>query len=518
MPMYASPARIVLAVLAFLVLSACTLVESPAPSASDGGAATDAPTATAEASPTATPSPTPSPDVEVPLAVVTGYTNLKSDITEAEVSAATDADTLIQNCELFTAVNPVPRCLNTDEIIPHLKANPQDLAFLPWSLVTPEVKVLPVDGADPFGSADARGAAYPFTTTVSPELGWEPYDVSRIRTMISPGNMCHDRGPAYAAITLGRGWDWVFGGGTAVYNGFNPEGGVSTVNVVPTGNEGAMAELLRSGDVTIAEIECPFVNDWTVNNGTIFSLDPATIPLLRDTYGADVVIFAANHPFDQGTDGFIESLEHFEANGLPYAGAGRNLEEALTPATVEVNGLTFGFTGHNEIPGPIPAGPNQPGVLWLTDEYHVTESVRRAREVADVVICVPQWWGGEEYHYDWRPSQRQQQDAYFEAGCDHVLGQGTHYAGPMDLDIDAEGKARLTVMSSGNFLFGQGWSQDTQEGVVFELTFRDTDLVQARMHPYVTMDQAQTNLLDPEGDGRYVLQRIFEHSAADLAD
>ena len=514
------PGRVGATTLAFLVLSACTLVESPAPAGSAGATAADTPAPATSGTPTASPSPTPEPDVEVPLAVVTGYTNLKSDITAEEVEAALLADTLINTCppRPLGAVDPEPRCLNADEVIPHLKANPQDLAFLPWNLVTPEVKVLPVDGADLFGSEEARTQPYPYTVTVPADFGWEPYDVSRIRTMISPGNMCHDRGPAYAAITLGRGWDWVFGGGTAVYDGFNPEGGVSTINVVPTGNEGAMAELLRGGDVTIAEIECPFVEDWTVNNGTIFSLDPATIPLLRDTYGADVILFAANHPFDQGVEGFIESLEYFEANGIPYAGAGRNLEEALTPATVEVNGLTFGFIGHNEIPGPIPAGPDQPGVLWLTDEYHVTESVRRAREVADVVICVPQWWGGEEYHYDWRPSQRQQQEAYFEAGCDHVLGQGTHYAGPLDLDVDEEGKARLTVMSSGNFLFGQGWSQDTQEGVVFELTFRDTDLVQARMHPYVTMDQAQTNLTEPEGDGRYVLERIFEHSAADLND
>ncbi|HSK92747.1 MAG TPA: CapA family protein [Candidatus Angelobacter sp.] len=500
-----------------LLLAACTATSSPDASPSLDSPS-DTPSLTATPAPTPTPEPTPEPDIEVPLAVVTGYTNLKSTITADEVAAAIEADTMIQNCELFPAANPGPRCLPADEITAHLGASPTDLAMLPWHLVTPIVKVLPVDGADLFGSEEARTSPYPYVASVSPDLGWEPYEVERIRTVISPGNMCHDRGPAYAAITLGRGWDWVFGGGTAVYDGFNAPGGVSTINVVPTGNEGAMAALLRSGDVTIAEIECPFVDDWTVNNGTIFSLDPATIPLLRDTYGADVILFAANHPFDQGTEGFIESLEHFEANGLPYAGAGRNLEEALTPATVEVNGLTFGFTGHNEIPGPIPAGPNQPGVLWLTDEYHVTESVRRAREVADVVLCVPQWWGGEEYHYDWRPSQRQQQEAYFEAGCDHILGQGTHYAGPMDLEFDESGRARLTVMSSGNFLFGQGWSQDTMEGVVFELTFRDADLVQARMHPYVTMDQAQTNLLDPEGDGRYVLQRIFEHSADDLAN
>ena len=70
------------------------------------------------------------------------------------------------------------------------------------------------------------------------------------------------------------------------------------------------------------------------------------------------------------------------------------------------------------------------------------------------------------------------------------------------------------MVSSGNFLFGQGWSQETQEGVVLELTFRDTDLVQVRMHPYVMMDQAQTNLTDPEGDGHYVLERVFEASGA----
>jgi Bacterial capsule synthesis protein PGA_cap len=499
------------AIAAVLFVTACTAVQqTPSANPTSPTAGSSEPPA-----PTATPTPTVAPDVEVPLAVVTGYTNLKSDITAADVEAARDAGTLIQPCE---ADPSVAGCLPAAEIVAHVKANPTALAMLPWNLVTAEVKALPVDGADLFGSEEARTKPYPYTATVSPELGWEPYDASRIRTVISPGNMCHDRGPAHAALVLGRGWDWVFGGGTAVYNGFNPPGGISTINVVPNGDEGAMAALLRSGDVTIAEIECPFVNDFTVNNGTIFSLDPATIPLIRDTYGADVVLFAANHPFDQGVEGFIESLEHFEENGLPYAGAGRNLEEALTPATVEVNGLTFAFVGHNEIPGPIPAGPDQPGVLWLTDDYHVTESVRRAREVADVVLCVPQWWGGEEYHYDWRPSQREQQDAYFAAGCDHVLGQGTHFAGPIDLDMDADGKARLTIMSSGNFLFGQGWSQDTQEGVVFELTFRDTDLVQARMHPYVTMDQAQTNLTDPEGDGHYVLERVFQYSAPDLAD
>jgi hypothetical protein len=68
------------------------------------------------------------------------------------------------------------------------------------------------------------------------------------------------------------------------------------------------------------------------------------------------------------------------------------------------------------------------------------------------------------------------------------------------------------MVSHGNFLFGQDWSQETQEGVIMELAFVGTRLVQARMRPYVMLLQAQTNLTDPQTDGSYVLRRIFAGS------
>ena len=58
----------------------------------------------------------------------------------------------------------------------------------------------------------------------------------------------------------------------------------------------------------------------------------------------------------------------------------------------------------------------------------------------------------------------------------------------------------------------RSWSQQTQEGVTLELAFRGTELVQARMHPYIMLEQAQTNLTDPATDGLYVLNRIYEAS------
>jgi len=485
------------------------------PSSSSAPSATPSPTST----PTPEPTPTRAPDVEVPLAVVTGYTNTRASVTAAEVEAGVEADTMIQACELFSAMNPVPRCLDATEIVPHLIANPEELALLPAGLVVPTIKVLPVDGADLFGNAEARSKPYPFTNVIEgPPDGWA-YDPAEIRTLMSLGDSCPDRGVAFAAITQGRGWDWVFGGGTAAYNAVYPnpvpEGfvgnGFNIVDAVRTGNEGAVAELVSGADITLDDFECPVVDDFTVNDGVVFSIDPEVLPRLRDVYGVDVATLAANHLFDRGTAGFLETLEQFEAAGIPTTGAGPDLAAALEPALLDVNGMTFGFVAFNEIPGSLEAGPGQPGVLWLRDE-NVTEAVALARESADLVFCVPQWWGGGEYHAQFLGDMRRQQALFFEAGCDHVIGHGTHWSGPIEITPTDDGDHSLTMVSHGNFLFGQEWSQQTQEGVLLELAFRGMELAQARMHPYIMLEQAQTNLTDPETDGTYVLDRIYEAS------
>jgi poly-gamma-glutamate capsule biosynthesis protein CapA/YwtB (metallophosphatase superfamily) len=508
---------VILLILIAMAFAAC-MSEQPSPSGSPSGDPTPTPVPT----PTASPSPTPVPEVEVPLAVVTGYTNSRAAITEAEVAAAMEADTFIQLCDFLTAVNPVPRCLEAGEVVDHLLANPTDLAWLPAGLVVPTIKILPVDGADVFGNTEARSGAYPYSVSVPLTGEFEAwgFDPGEVRTLMSLGDSCPDRGVAFAAITQGLGWDWVFGGGTAEYTAVYPNpvppgfvgNGFNIVDAVRTGNEGAVAELVSGADITLDDFECPVVDSFTVNDGVVFSIDPEVLPRLRDTYGVDVATLAANHLFDRGTPGFLETLEQFETAGIPTTGAGPDLEGALEPAFVDVNGMSFGFVAFNEIPGSLEAAPGQPGVLWLRDE-NVVEAVSRARDGgADLVFCVPQWWGGGEYHAQFIGDMRRQQQVFFDSGCDHVIGHGTHWSGPIEITADGDGGHRATMVSHGNFLFGQGWSQQTQEGVLLELAFHGTELAQARMHPYIMLEQAQTNLTDPETDGLYVLNRIYEAS------
>ncbi len=47
------------------------------------------------------------------------------------------------------------------------------------------------------------------------------------------------------------------------------------------------------------------------------------------------------------------------------------------------------------------------------------------------------------------------------------------------------------------------------------MSFRGTTLVNVRFHPYVMLLNARAGLTDPETDGRYVLQRIWDNSEID---
>lgn len=435
----------------------------------------------------------------------------------------------------LTATSP---CVAADEIVTALEASQTSVALLPPGLVEPATKVLRIAGDGPFGlfgpdlfgDPEARAMRYPVLgseTSDDPELepAWTEYEASQIWTLTNLGSLCADRGAAYQAVTLGKGWDWVFNGGTARYAGqavVDPpdDGPFYPVQPIETGNDGVTPSILQRSDVAIADHECPIMPaaDWAPNLGAtlVFAVPEDVLPHWRDTLGLDAVYLAANHMSDRGVEGIRSTLRLLDEYGIPRTGLGMNLDEALEPAYVEVAGLNVAFVAFNDVPGVVQAAADTPGAAWITEE-NVDETVRRARAGgADLVICNPQWWGGAEYHDDLWPTQITQLGWFDEAGCDHVIGSGTHVAGPLLLRGPPD-DVSLVLASPGNYLFGQDWWQEAQEGVILDMTFRGKTLVNVRLHPTVQVLAARPSLLDPEGDGRYVLERIWIYAEVDFA-
>jgi hypothetical protein len=527
-----------------VLLAAC---DSPKPTTGPtaGATTTAAPSATPSA--TVLPSPTAAAVGSFPLAVVTGLTNHKAVITLAELKRFAAAGTLIEPCGVDfgdPALTSKRACISADEIAFAFRAEPNAIALLPPGLVQPATKVLPFAGDGPFGmfgpdlfgSPASRALPYPLTgTLVFPDApldpAWFAYDSSTVWTLTETGSLCADRGAAKQAVTLHKGWDWVFDGGTASYKGGpipnpNPPPGIDRhpiVRPVETGNDGVTAKLISGADVTLGNLKCPVLPSagWKPANQALgLSVPEDVLTRWSKFLGLDAVYLPADHQSDRGVRGIKSTLTLLDKHGFPHTGLGLNLDDALEPAYVEVGGLKVAFVSWNNVPGPTHAGTTTPGVAWL-NQANVVAAVNKAKAAdANLIVCDPQWWGPDEYRPTLSASQTKAVGWMDAAGCDQILAGGLHLSGGIYLRPSLHLKAGENGVSMidagpGNFQYGQDFWQNTQEGVVVEETYVGTTLVNVRLHPYVMILAARAALLDPTADGHYVLDRIFKASKYD---
>ena len=518
------------ALLLAALLSVVFACGGPGPTLTPAPSFTMAPTpwASSTPSPTATPVPTPSPSpapIVFPIAVVVRFDDGRTSITPDALTAAAAAGKLMVPCE-FTglSLNGVAMTLSTSttckpaaQIATNVHTTANVIGLLPPGLVTPSVKVLQIGNADLFGSPTRRALAYPLFAQTATAASWTAYDVNDVRTLISTGDTCPDRGVSLLAVTKKKGWNWVLAGGSVRYTSFRmdteysgPAGkGWPVPNIRRGRDSGTVAALISDNDVSANDFECPLLAGWTQHNsGMVFTIDPRVAQLLATKGGVKVVTLGSNHITNGGRAGVLETIKYLDAAGIKHTGAGKNLTDALAPAVVDVRGVKFAFVGWDDIKGSASAS-TRPGVAPMTDA-NVCSSIKAARKVADVVIAMPQW-GWPEYHNTITKQQVAQRAYFYQCGADDILGSGTHWASWASITPGANGP-QFAIGSHGNFLFDQNWSQQTMEGVVVEATFVGTRLVQFRLHPYVVVQGAQPNLLDPMVDGKSVLNRVWSVS------
>jgi hypothetical protein len=476
----------------------------------------------APASPSASPTPTASPTpagIVFPIAVVTRYDDARPNISAAQLLETALAGKILVPCEAsnFTLNGTIvpfyggTTCLPAAEIAARMVAIPKSLALLPPGLVTPSVKVLPIGTADLFGSPKHRAEAYPLNAITATPAAWTAYEVADIRTLISTGDTCPDRGVSFQAVTSGKGWDWTLSGGTVKYGKlYWSYWNWKVPTIGRTGNPDAVAELISDNDVGVNDFECAMLTNWKQHDtGMRFNVDPAVAKLLAVKGGVKTVTIGSNHISDAGTTGIRQTLQYLDEAGIAHTGAGMNLDQALAPAIVEVRGLKFAFVGWDDGSGPSMASATTPGAASLTHQ-NVCNSIKNARTVADVVIAQPQW-GFPEYHNDITSQQIRQRKWMYDCGADGILGSGTHWASWASILPGPTGP-RFAIGSHGNFLFDQSWSRPTMEGVIVEATYAGTKLVQFRLHPYIIVEKGQPNLIDPTTDGKVVLDQVWSVS------
>ena len=165
--------------------------------------------------------------------------------------------------------------------------------------------------------------------------------------------------------------------------------------------------------------------------------------------GFDLVNSSSNHSLDKGTKGVLNALETWsDYQEVIYTGVFKSQEQRDTIPVFEKDGLTFSLLTYTY--GTNGVEPEYPYLINYFDEELITQDVKRAKEISDVVLVSAHW--GDEHAFAPNDFQQQYAQLFADLGVDVVFGTHTHTIQPVEWVQGETGNETLVVYSLGNVL------------------------------------------------------------------
>ncbi len=221
-----------------------------------------------------------------------------------------------------------------------------------------------------------------------------------------------------------------------------------------------------------------------------FRANPKRVEVLKEM-GVDIVKLANNHACDYGSQSLLDTMDTLKNAGIEYVGAGSNLQEAMTPVYIEVDGKTVAFVAASRAEKNIKtpqATETEPGILRCYDTELFIETIKEADENADFVLAYVHW--GTEYSHELEEVQLTSGKEYLDAGADAIIGAHSHCLQGMEY---YEGKP--IIYSLGNYWF----NEKTLDTMLLELHFYGDDSngqLEVKIVPAIQADYKTTIVTD----------------------
>ncbi len=437
-------------------------------------------------------------------AVAAPFATAADGVTQAEVLAAWrgEGGTMVLDTETAVSLTPLlgPPAeailqVPAEELAATLWATRPALTLLPFHRLTPDLKVLAVDGVSPLEDAfDA--AAYPFVLDVG-LVGRGPAEMAGTAVatfLVSWTGPTTNRDPAkLTTIALT--------GVTALVRGTAFQ--MEYSGVLYPGQE--VAPILQAADIAHVSNEVAFTADCPFPDplgGTSFCSRESYFDLLLEL-GVDVVEVTGNHVNDRGAANFAHTLDMYDAAGLAYFGGGRDAADAAEPALFTHNGNRIALVGCNWV------GPNY---AWATavsagsrpcNDSFFTQ-ITQLNEEGYLVLATLQY----QELYDYRPSAQQAVDfqRVAAAGAAAVSGsQGHHVQGFAFAD------GTFIHYGLGNLFFDQMDRLGTRQTLVDGYVVYNGRLLTVQLWSGLIENYARPREMTP-AERQQLLQVLFEAS------
>jgi poly-gamma-glutamate synthesis protein (capsule biosynthesis protein) len=284
----------------------------------------------------------------------------------------------------------------------------------------------------------------------------------------------------------------------------------------------AIAELEAAAPhARIVNLETSVTNDGAPapGKGIHYRMHPANVRCLS-ALRIDVCVLANNHVLDWGLEGLSETLATLHRAGIATAGAGRNLTEALQPATVALAGggrvIVYGFGhGSSGVPASWAAGPGRPGVALLEElsageARSIARRIRATKRPGDLVVASVHW--GSNWGYEVPDAHVRFAHALVDGGVDVVHGHSSHHPRPIEIYA-----GRLVLYGCGDLISDyegiRGYEPFRDDLVLMYLPIldaRDGTLIELSMTP---MRIERMQLVPASGEERVSLTEVLSASS-----
>jgi poly-gamma-glutamate synthesis protein (capsule biosynthesis protein) len=405
-------------------------------------------------------------------AVAAPFATVADDISLAEVTAGWQAGSnsygrLVVERDTAAAFESVwgppgagAQIVEPGDLMPALWAARPSWTIMPFDRLSPEFKVLRLDGQSPldhgfdqvnyplafqFGlEGDGTAAALLSSMWPGPNGNRDPNKLSKV---------------AMSGVTaLGRA------------TAYQMElGGITKPGVV-------VGPVLAAADIAHVSHEVSFAPDCPYPNPVgdpIFCARDSYLELLT-SIGTDVVELTGNHVNDWGAHNLARSVDLYEMAGMQTFGGGRNLDEAGQPAIFEHNGNKIVFIGCNPV-GPAGqwATADRAGSMPCNYDAFKFQIVEYSSH-GYVVIATLQY--SEFYHYAATPQQQADFQALADAGAAAVSGSQGHHAQGFGFEDGS-----FIHYGLGNLFFDQMQMLGTRQSFVDTYTIYDGQLISVEL-------------------------------------
>ncbi|MCI5873953.1 MAG: CapA family protein [Clostridiales bacterium] len=229
-----------------------------------------------------------------------------------------------------------------------------------------------------------------------------------------------------------------------------------------------LLQTMQASDILIMNNEFVYMeagrSEAVPGKAYAFRAEPDAVELL-DVFGADAVTLANNHVYDYGETGLLDTMRYLAEEGIPYVGAGADIDEASKILYYVANGRKIAIVAASQIERTFQytreATRTEAGVLKTLNPDRFLRVIEKADANSDYVIVVPHWGTEGTLYPD--TSQRMLAERFVQAGADVIIGSHPHRLQGVGYVENVP-----VVYSLGNFWFSDGTLYTTVAQVVIQ--------------------------------------------------